>query len=243
MKKTNKKLVFKISKIIGNVFFYLIIGIFIIFSVANMQLKKENDIASIFGRGFMSVLTASMDGDKPDSFTTNDLIFVQITEQPKIDEISIDDIVVFFKLDLDDNSSNGSQAGFVTHRVVEIFELNGNHYLVTQGDANASSDDQAIDVRDVLAIYQSKWVGVGSALKYLQTPTGFASAIIVPVALLLIVQGTFLIKNILALNEKKYEDKAQIQKDITLKTLEQEKQLIREQIMAELKKEQQESNK
>lgn len=238
MKKVNKDLILKIAKITGNIFFYFIILSLILFSIANMQMKKENDIANIFGRGFMSVLTASMDGDQPDSFTTSDLIFVEVLDQPTADDISINDIVVFFKLDLDDNPSNGSQPGFVTHRVVDTFELNGETYIVTKGDANALADDKAINVRDILAVYQSKWVGAGSALKYLQTPTGFALVVIVPVALLFVFQGVILTKNILALNKEKIEERIQVEKEIALQTLESEKDKIRQQILEELKKQQ-----
>jgi signal peptidase I len=238
MKKINKDLILKTAKITGNVFFYLIIVLLIMFSIANMQMKKENDIANIFGRGFMSVLTASMDGDQVDSFTTSDLIFVDVLDQPTPDDISIDDIIVFFKLDLDDNPSNGSQPGFVTHRVIDSFELNGQTYLITKGDANALADDKAIDVRDVLAVYRSKWVGAGSALKYLQTPTGFALAIILPVGLLFIFQGFILTKNLIALNKEKIEERILVEKEIALKTLESEKDKIRQQILDELKNQQ-----
>jgi signal peptidase I len=243
MKKINKGMILKIAKITGNIFFYFLIVILILFSIANMQMKKENDIASIFGRGFMSVLTGSMDGDQADSFTVNDLIFVKIMEQPTAEEVNIGDIVVFYKLDLDDNSANGSQSGFVTHRVVSSFPFEGQTYLVTKGDANLFEDDQPIDVRDVLAVYQSKWVGAGSALKYLQTPSGFALSIIVPVAILLIFQAIILTKNILAINKEKFEDRVQIEKDNALQSLELEKDKIRQQIIAELKKEQEESDK
>jgi hypothetical protein len=58
----------------------------------------------------MSVQTASMVGDNPDSFTTEDLIFVRVMNQPTKNDVKINDVVVFYKLDLDDNPVNGSQA-------------------------------------------------------------------------------------------------------------------------------------
>jgi signal peptidase len=238
MDTQQKALVIRIVKIVGNIFFYFIIVALILFSIANMQLKSQDDIANIFGRGFMSVQTASMVGDNPDSFTTEDLIFVRVMNQPTTQDVKINDIVVFYKLDLDDNPANGSQAGFVTHRVIDTFELNEQTYLVTQGDANQFADDKAINVRDVLAVYQSKWVGAGKALKYLQTPTGFAMVIIIPVALLLIFQGVILTRNILALNQEKMEDRIQIEKQQAMQNLELEKDKIRQQILEELKKQQ-----
>ena len=238
MKEHNQKLLIKILKISGNVIFYLIIVLLILFSIANMQMKQQNDIANIFGRGFMSVLTPSMEGDSPDSFTTEDLIFVKVLDEPTSEDIKINDIVVFYKLDIDDNPANGSQAGFITHRVVETFDLNGQTYLVTKGDANALADDKAINVSEVLGIYQSKWVGAGKTLKYLQTPTGFALAVIVPVAFLLIFQGVVLTKNILALNQSKFEDRIQQEKEMAKQSLELEKEQMRQQILDELKKQQ-----
>jgi signal peptidase len=43
----------------------------------------------------------------------------------------------------------------------------------------------------------------GSAMKYMQTPTGFAITIVLPVFILLIVQGSILVKNIMGISKEK----------------------------------------
>jgi signal peptidase len=224
----------KVLKIIGNVVFYLVLALLITFSFATMKLKSANDIANIFGRGFMTVLTPSMEGDLEDSFTTEDIIFVRIFDSNDPEDIEVGDIVVFYKLDLNDDAP-GTTPGFVTHRVHDTLIVDGNTYFITKGDANAEADSIALSVDDILAVYTSKWVGAGSVLKYLQTSTGFAVAVIIPVALMFMIQGVFLVRNIIRLNKEKVVEHLESEKEAQLKALELEKEKIRQQILEELK--------
>jgi signal peptidase len=227
----------KVLKIVGNIVFYLLLALLITFSFATMKLKSANDIASIFGRGFMTVLTPSMDGDREDSFTTEDIIFVRIFEDKDPDAINEGDIVVFYKLDLNDDAP-GTTPGFVTHRVHDTLIVDGNKYFITKGDANAEADSIALSVDDILAVYTSKWVGAGNVLKYLQTSTGFALAVIIPVALMFMIQGVFLVRNIIRLNKEKVVEHLESEKEAQLKALEAEKENMRQQILEELKAQQ-----
>lgn len=224
----------KVFKIVGNIVFYLILALLITFSFATMKLKSANDIASVFGRGFMTVLTPSMDGDREDSFTTDDIIFVSIFEDKDPEAIQIGDIVVFYKLDLNDDAP-GTTPGFVTHRVDSTLIVDGNKYFITKGDANAEADSIALSVDDILAVYTSKWVGAGNVLKYLQTSTGFALAVIIPVALMFMIQGVFLVRNIIRLNKEKVVEHLESEKEAQFKALEAEKEKMRQQIIEELK--------
>lgn len=224
----------KVLKIIGNVVFYLVLALLITFSFATMKLKSANDIANIFGRGFMTVLTPSMEGDLEDSFTTEDIIFVRIFDSNDPEDIEVGDIVVFYKLDLNDDAP-GTTPGFVTHRVHDTLIVDGNTYFITKGDANTEADSIALSVDDILAVYTSKWVGAGSVLKYLQTSTGFAVAVIIPVALMFMIQGVFLVRNIIRLNKEKVVEHLESEKEAQLKALELEKEKIRQQILEELK--------
>ncbi|RJX27589.1 MAG: signal peptidase I [Acholeplasma sp.] len=229
-------------KIVGNTLFYLVIVMLVVFSIATMQLKSQNDIANLFGFGFMTVQTGSMAGDREDSFTTDDLIFVNLIEDKDSSLIQLDDIVVFYKLDLDDNQANGDQPGFVTHRVVDIMVADGETFFITKGDANSQEDLVGLSVDEILAVYRSKWVGAGAALKYLQTPTGFLVAVVAPVALLLLIQGYVMIKNIIQLNKEKITEHLEKEKEATLKTLELEKEKIRQQILQEMNAQKNQNN-
>lgn len=227
-----------ILKIVGNVVFYGILLLLILFSFATMKMKQEDNVANIFGRGFMSVQTGSMIGNNPDSFTPEDIIFVKMFQSKNPDDVQIGDIIVFYKLDLDDNALNGSQPGFVTHRVNDKFQINDTIFFETKGDANASSDQFAISAEEIIAIYQSKFVGGGSILKYIQTPQGFAATIIIPVALMLLLQGFFLVRNIITLNKEKVQEHLETEKEAQIKALEAEKEKMRQQILEELKAQQ-----
>ena len=77
-KLSTKELVIKILKIAGNVVFYAIICLLLLFSIMNIRgSKNAESYPNIFGRGMLSVLTPSMDGDQEDSFKVGDLIIVK----------------------------------------------------------------------------------------------------------------------------------------------------------------------
>ncbi|HBP25959.1 MAG TPA: hypothetical protein DD618_03305, partial [Acholeplasmatales bacterium] len=62
----------KIVKIVLNVLFYSFIAVLLLFSIANMRIKTNADIPNIFGRGFLAVISDSMEGDQDDSFNQGD---------------------------------------------------------------------------------------------------------------------------------------------------------------------------
>ncbi len=71
----------------------------------------------------------------------------------------------------------------------------------------------------------------------MQSPTGFALFIILPVVLILAFEGVVLGRNIISLNRAKMEEKYAQEKEDTKKLLEAEKEKLREELLAELKKE------
>lgn len=234
-KKTTPK---KVLKITLNSLFYLIIILLLIFSVANIKVKKENDIANVFGTGFLSVQSNSMLGDKDDSFEKGDMVFVKMLDEKSVLDLKVGDIVTYFDMSIKQ---------FNTHRIVEInFD---DEYIVTQADYNQAGQntntqpDQPITFDQAIATYKSKVSGLGNTLDKLQSPTGFALFIILPVALILIFEGVMLGRNILQLNREKMEDKYAQEKEDTKKTLEVEKEKIRQELLAELKKEKEDQSK
>lgn len=238
MNKTSRFDLKGILKITGNIVFYGMLLLLILFSFATMKMKQKDDIANVLGRGFMSVQTGSMIGSNLDSFTPEDIIFVKMFESKNPDDINIGDVIIFYKLDLDDNAGNGSQPGFVTHRVHDKFLLNSTVFFETKGDANAQPDQIAISAEEIIAVYQSKFVGGGNVLKYIQTPQGFALTVIIPVALMFLLQGFFLVRNIIVLNKEKVQEHLDSEKEAHMIALEAEKEKMRQQILEELKAQQ-----
>ncbi len=238
MEQAEKTSTRKVLSITLNSLFYLIIIVLLIFSLANIKVKKENDIANIFGRGFLSVQSNSMLGDQDDSFEKGDMILVKMLDEESVKELKVGDIVTYFDMSIRE---------FNTHRVVEI-NLE-DEYLVTQADYNPVSNntntqpDQPINFDQALATYSSKISGFGNTLDYLQSPTGFALFVILPVVFILAFEGIVLGRNILQLNRAKMEEKYAQEKEDTKKLLEAEKDKLREELLAELKKENKEQSK
>jgi signal peptidase len=202
-----------------------------------MKVKRDDNIANIFGIGMLSVQSNSMYGDLEDSFEKGDMLFVKMLNEESRDELEVGDIVTYFDITI---------YAFNTHRIVEINEAEG--YLITQADYNYVANnnntqpDQPVNIQDVIAQYStSKISGFGRALDYLQTSAGFAIFIIIPVIILLIVEGILLTKTIMSANKEKLALAYEQEKEDAKKDLESEKERMRAEILAELKKEKEKS--
>ena len=238
MNKEQIKKVTNVLKIILNVFFYSVVVVLVLFSFANMKLKQKDDIANLFGKGFLTVLTDSMAGSKEDSFTPEDIIFVTLLDDDSRNQLEPGDIVTYFSMEV----PGLNVQGFITHRIVEKFSLGGETFLVTQGDKAGAPLDEPINIKDAIAVYNSKWVGAGNTLKYLQTPTGFATFVILPVAIILIVEAVFLVRNIIIVNNQKLKEQMALETPTQAFDVEAENERIRKQILEEMKN-QEEANK
>lgn len=229
--KSNIKNVFKI---VGNVLFYTTIVLLLLFSISNLSVKTNKDIANILGRGFLPVLSDSMEGNNSDSFNKGSLVLVKLLSDSQKDDLEIGDVITFYDLNL---------GALNTHRIVHVTS----NYIVTQGDKAAASapyvvggDNTGIQYEivtydNIKAISTGHINGLGSAISYLQTPVGFALFVILPVVLLLAYQGFVLTKTLLAVNKEKIEAKHADEKQ---ELLEAEKERIRKELLEELKKEQ-----
>jgi signal peptidase I len=228
MKPTYIPKVIKSLKIIGNVFFYLVIVFLIVFSFANMKVKSENNIANVFGIGFLSVQSNSMAGQGSDNFSQGDMVFTKMLNAQSRENLAIGDIVTYFDMSIKQ---------FNTHRIIEIYTIQGETFLITRGD-NTPGQDQPIHISEAISVYQSSLSGLGNALDYLQTSAGFAIFVILPVILILIFEGIILGRNILQVNKNKMEEKLSLEKEKAALDLEAEKEKIRQQILAELSQKQ-----
>ncbi len=219
----------RILKLFANIVFYAIIVFLMIFSVANMKVKREDNVANIFGFGMLSVQSDSMKG----TFETGDLLFVNMLDDSEYASLDIGDVVTYFDISLH---------AFNTHRIVDIdYEQ---EFLITQADYNyvnpggSTSPDQPVNFDQVIARYDgSMAAGLGTSLDYLQTSTGFALFIIIPVLLVLIFEGVLLTRHIMAINREKIEEKYAQEKEQAVQNLETERERLRAEILAEMKKE------
>lgn len=255
-----KNLPLFILKIVGNVIFYLIIIALLLFSIMNIRAgNKVDGYPNIFGKGFLSVQTDSMKGDKEDSFEAGDLIIVSVFKEKKVNDLKVGDVITFYDATVNDN-----KGGLNSHRIVYINRESEDNQsgnitsVVTQGDKSVSdfnwtynpdSTDpnapernldllshnhvQIVQIKDIRGVMTSVWHGAGTALDNVQKYWLFI--FVLPVLLFLIFEVLMVAKNVMALkNEKK---KSQIDSDNVI-DIEAQKEELRAQILAELKAEQ-----
>ena len=229
----------KTLKYIGNTIFYLIILLLLVFSITNITVKKEDDIPAIFNRGFVSVLTDSMNGNhqehKVHSFKKDALVFVKTLNQKEKENLKIGDVIVFYgQLSIDDPT----QKAFIIHRIVYIDPIKKTVY--TQGDKvnqenpfdiNQTNNSQyeVNYLKDIKAIATSTIPKVGGTITYLRTSLGFALWILIPLLLFIIIEVIILVRRILQKNKEQLTTKYEV-----------EKELLKQQLLEELKKKQNE---
>ena len=219
------------------------------FAIANISAKKHNNIPSIFGYGFMTVASDSMEGNKEDSFKVGDLIIVRMPNEKRIEKLVVEESIVTFS-----SFDSANRPILITHRLVDIIDDNGIMKYIAQGDkveldnpsANYTPGDEdfylteTVYTDDIVGIYKGKISGAGKVLAFLQTKAGFGLCIVLPTALLLIFEAYLLIKNLFEINRQK------LAQELEAKGLnqsanfdpEEEKRRIREELLAEMRKEQ-----
>ena len=139
---TTKQKVFLGLRIAGNVVFYSLLLMLLIFSIMNINGGNgKTDYPHIFGKGFLSVQSDSMEhsGDyepeewddyKIGEIKKGDLVNVSVFKKKNASKIKIGDVITFY-----DTSINALN----THRVVDLVYSKG--YItgyICQGDKNVS---------------------------------------------------------------------------------------------------------
>ncbi len=248
-----------ILKIVGNVVFYLIIILLLLFSIMNIRAGNRNDgFPNIFGKGFLSVQTSSMDGDKEDSFKAGDLLIVSVFKEKNFDSLEVGQVVTFY-----DPTVNNNQGGLNSHRIVYIHRDAKGHIdsLAVQGDKSVKDynwtynpDDQSdagakanqslissqnvqnLKASQIKGVMTSVWHGAGTVMDNLQRYWLFI--FVLPVLLFLIFEVFMVVRNVMALKGEKQK----VELETAKVDLETQKEELRAQILAELRAEQLKEN-
>ena len=255
LEKIQEQKWFNITKLVVNIVFYTLIVVLVLFSMANINKKDDYSVPNLFGKGFTTVVTPSMDGTQKDSFDEEDLIFLSVVTEKNIDK-------KLKKVEVRNYILN-------THRVVDIVEVNGKTLYITQGDKVAEMNDsykynadrdwdselglsnekcELVSADDVRGIYTGKWNGFGKVFKFLQTSNGFMICVVLPIALFFVIELLLLVLNFMKIKQEKRdkqhaEDMERIKQEQAAQ-LEAEKARIRAEILAEqAQKEKEEENK
>ncbi len=167
----------RIMTVIGTILCIILTPILIVNCTLLIKGWTNKDaVPSIGSYTPMIVLTDSMIGDKEDSFSGGDLIFIKMVEAEEIKE---GDVISFF-----DPQGNGMSV--VTHRVVGIINEDGKISFETKGDTNNAVDAVPVPEENLIGVYTGiHIVGAGSVAMFMQTTTGLIVCVVLPLILLI----------------------------------------------------------
>ncbi len=132
---------------------------------------NPDSVPSINGYAPMIVLTDSM----YPQIKSGDLI---ITKSIDADDVAVKDVITFY-----DPASKTDAV--VTHRVMEITEVEGALAFITQGDANNAPDEMPVPAENLIGVYQMRIPAMGSVAMFMQTTHGLIVCVVVPLLLLI----------------------------------------------------------
>lgn len=196
----------KIAGIVLNVVLWLFVAFALVVTIiAVSSTANKKNVPTIGGTCYMSVLSDSMNADKPawatdsyDGFKQGDLIFCDYIAEDynAITSLKKGDIITF---EWDLNNNGEKEVGeYNTHRIIGFISNQNSEiqdfipenetlrYIVTQGDNKEYSNGGTENVAPgfVLAKYTGRKIGgLGAVFKFLGSKLGFGLCILLPLAI------------------------------------------------------------
>lgn len=171
MEKQKASPLHKVLTVIGTVLCIILIPVLIINCTLIIKSFTSEEVPSVAGKLPLIVLTDSM----YPVIQSGDLIICS-TAQPE--EIEAGDVIAFF-----DPAGNGTT--IVTHRVLEVTELDGQTAWRTKGDNNNTEDRLLVTGEKLVAVYEgTRLAGFGNVALFMQTTPGLIVCVVCPILLL-----------------------------------------------------------
>lgn len=161
----------------------------------------SGDVPTFFGFGVMRTLTGSMEPTIP----VHSLVVVQEVDPTELQE---GDIITF-------RVTNGALEGALnTHRITAVDTSSGSPVFHTKGDANAVEDADTVAAVNVVG--RVVWVsaGLGVIVSLLTNPLLFFPLIVIPLAVLLVLEIRKMVKS--AKEVAQAEDEAALQEAVEI---------------------------
>jgi len=144
--------------------------VFVLSLVLVFQAKQSSDrIPTILGYKPLTVLSGSMSP----VLEAGDMILTKLTDP---EDVKPGDIITYW----------ASESTLVTHRVIEIVDKGGEKAFRTKGDANNVEDGEFVSAEQLVGVMVYKLPYAGYIGRFVRTPQGFVSLVIVPVLLLIV---------------------------------------------------------
>ena len=265
--KTSKEKAMFGLKIAGNIVFYAIILALLLFSIMNINAGSKNGgFPNIFGRGFLSVqsnsMTRSDSGVLPDeyndykvgAFAKGDLLFAKvINSESDFKNLKVGDVVTFYDEDIlnlnshrivyiaynTDGSMNSiSVQGDLTASIQGVFDPSDSSKTSLNYDLQNSGEVKVFtpaDYSSIKGVVTGVSYGAGKVVDNLKTNWGWF--FVLPIAIVLLVELFFVIKNIIALTGEKQRVAIASDKEKMLADIEAQKEAMRAQKEADKKNE------
>lgn len=162
-----KDVINRILKIISSAVFVVLVMLIalIIFYIIRVNFLASNDKLGDVKINFYTILTQSM-------YPTIKAGDIVITYKEDFNKYNVEDVITFI------SEKNGSIA--VTHRIQEVFNVNGSYSYKTKGDNNNTADGEMIIGDNVLGKVVVKVPKAGYIQQFLVSKTGWLVAVILP---------------------------------------------------------------
>ncbi len=159
-----------VLNVIGGILCLIFIPVILINLVLIVKTYTDPDhIPSVAGFSPVICLSGSME----DTFFTGDMIVIRRVADPA--GLREGEVVCYLT----------EEGVAVTHRIVQVTELDGQVRYVTQGDANNTADQLAVTPDQVEGVYTGIHIPrLGSLAMFMQTTTGMILFIICPLLVL-----------------------------------------------------------
>ena len=196
----------KVLKIVVNVLAWVILILAFLVTIMVFTSTNNGGVPNILGIMPMTVQSQSMEP----TFKKGDMILVK---QVDLYDLKVDDVITF-------NTVIQGQRVQNTHRIVEVIEDGGSKSFVTKGDNNPVNDESVVYASDIVGRWTgTKIGGLGKALDFLRTKTGFFVCIVIPMAIFFLFE---LYKFIMVLIESKKANAPEIdEEEIKRKAIEE----------------------
>ena len=196
MKKETLK---KVGKIVGNVLFGIFLVFILFIAIVNVNAKKKNGLPNLFGTGYLTVLTDSMDGNQKDSFKSGDLVIVDVINDKnrtqKALNLPVGTIVTYYDYD---------EEKVISHRIIEVESTSDvlSTYVV-KGDSPYAVAQTRVTSGQLLGVYKTHIKGLGKVFDWLGHGVGFFIIVVLPCILFLLYELYRFIRILIEYNKDK----------------------------------------
>ena len=162
-----------IKKILKTIL-YIFVALLVIVNTTILVMKIAGQQPNILGYHIYYIASGSMD-------PTIKVGEVIVGKETDITEFKENDIVTFY-------GTKGALSGkIITHRIIKIYEEDGETYLITKGDATGNEDDPIL-ATDVISVMKFKIPLAGLLIQLISNKYGFFFIVLIPLGIIFVKQ-------------------------------------------------------